>query len=88
MTRVRRAVMLLACVLVATTVLAAAPANTPMLEPQGTRDTTTFAIGPRFHFKFGKSIWFRPGVAFAMPLDNPMKKTEYKIVQLDLPVAF
>lgn len=63
-------------------------ANSPMLAPQGTRDTTTIAIGPRFHFKLSDSIWFRPGVAFAMPLDNPMKKTEYKLVQLDLPVAF
>ncbi len=54
----------------------------------GTRDTTTFAIGPRLHFKLSDSVWFRPGVAFAMPLDNPMKKAEYKVVQLDLPVAF
>ncbi|HKY35192.1 MAG TPA: transporter [Polyangiaceae bacterium] len=54
----------------------------------GLRDTTTFAIGPRFHFKLSESVWFRPGVAFAMPLDDPMKKSKYKIVQLDLPVAF
>ncbi len=63
------------------------PANTPALEPQGLRDTTTFAIGPRGHFKFG-SVWFRPGVAFAMGLDNPLKDAKYKIVQLDLPFAF
>ena len=54
----------------------------------GLRDTTTFAVGPRLHFKLGESVWFRPGVAFAMGIDDPMKKTEYKIVQLDLPVAF
>jgi hypothetical protein len=54
----------------------------------GVRDTTTFAVGPRFHFKLSDSVWFRPGVAFAMPLDDPMKKSKYKIVQLDLPVAF
>lgn len=54
----------------------------------GIRDQTTFAVGPRFHFKLSESVWFRPGVAFAMPLDDPMKKAEYKIVQLDLPVAF
>jgi hypothetical protein len=54
----------------------------------GVRDTTTFAVGPRFHFKLSESVWFRPGVAFAMPLDDPMKKSKYKIVQLDLPVAF
>jgi hypothetical protein len=64
------------------------PANTPALEPQGLRDTTTFAIGPRGHFKFTNSIWFRPGVAFAMGLDNPLKDAKYKIVQLDLPFSF
>jgi hypothetical protein len=56
--------------------------------PQGSRDTTTWAVGPRGHFKLSDSVWFRPGVAFAMPLDNPMKKASYKIVQLDLPIAF
>jgi len=52
------------------------------------RDTTTVAIGPRLHFKLSDSVWFRPGIAFAAPLDDPMKKAEYKIVQLDLPVSF
>ena len=56
--------------------------------PQGLRDTTTWAVGPRGHFKLSESVWFRPGVSFAMPLDNPMKKASYKIVQLDLPIAF
>lgn len=54
----------------------------------GVRDTTTFAVGPRFHFKLSDSVWFRPGVAFAMPVDKPMSKSKYKMVQLDLPVAF
>jgi hypothetical protein len=54
----------------------------------GVRDTTTFAIGPRFHFKLSESVWFRPGVAFAMPLDKPYSKSEHKMVQLDLPFAF
>ncbi len=54
----------------------------------GVRDTTTFAVGPRFHIKLSDSVWFRPGVAFAMPLDKPMSKSKYKIVQLDLPLAF
>jgi hypothetical protein len=62
--------------------------NLPDAQQNGIRDNTTFAIGPRFHFKLSDSVWFRPGVAFALPLDNPMKKSEYKIVQLDLPVAF
>ncbi len=52
------------------------------------RDTTTFAVGPRFHFKLGEKTWLRPGVAFAMALDDPMKDAKYKIVQLDIPFAF
>lgn len=54
----------------------------------GLRDATTFAVGPRFHFKLSQSVWFRPGVAYAMAVDDPMKKTKYRIVQLDLPLAF
>jgi hypothetical protein len=56
--------------------------------PLGLRDTTSWAVGPRAHFKLSDSVWFRPGVAFSMPLDNPMKKASYKVVQLDLPIAF
>ncbi len=52
------------------------------------RDTTTFAVGPRLHFKLGEKSWLRPGVAFAMPIDDPMKDAKYKIVQLDVPFAF
>jgi len=58
------------------------------MNPQGTRDTSTFAVGPRFHFKLSDSVWFRPGVAYAMATDSPMEKAKYKIVQLDLPIAF
>lgn len=54
----------------------------------GLRDTTTFAMGPRFHIKLSDSVWFRPGVAFAMAIDKPLEKFEYRIVQLDLPIAF
>ncbi len=52
------------------------------------RDTTTFGVGPRFHFKLSDSSWFRPGVSLSLPIDDPMKKAEYKIVQLDLPISF
>ena len=54
----------------------------------GLRDQTTWAIGPRAHFKLGESMWFRPGVSYAMAIDDPMSKFKYKIVQLDLPFAF
>jgi hypothetical protein len=52
------------------------------------RDNTTFAVGPRVHIKLGETTWFRPGIAFALPLDKPMTDRDYKIVQLDLPFAF
>jgi hypothetical protein len=58
------------------------------MTPQGTRDTSTFSAGPRFHIKLSDSVWFRPGVAFAIATDSPLEKAEYKIVQLDLPIAF
>lgn len=52
------------------------------------RDTTTVAFGPRLHFKLGETMWLRPGIALALPLDDPMKKAGYKVVQLDVPFAF
>ena len=58
------------------------------MTPLGLRDQTTWAIGPRAHFKLGESVWFRPGVSYAMGIDDPMSKFKYKIVQLDLPIAF
>jgi hypothetical protein len=58
------------------------------MTPLGLRDTTTFAMGPRFHMKLSDSVWFRPGVSFSMAIDKPLEKFEYKIVQLDLPIAF
>jgi hypothetical protein len=51
------------------------------------RDTTTVAVGPRFHFKAG-GLWFRPGLSYAAALDRPAKDLGYHIVQLDLPVVF
>ena len=52
------------------------------------RDTTTFAVGPRFHFELADGVWFRPGVSLSLPIDDPMKKADFKIVQLDLPISF
>ncbi|HEX4475287.1 MAG TPA: hypothetical protein VH142_09440 [Polyangiaceae bacterium] len=52
------------------------------------RDTTTIAFGPRFHIKVGKDKWLRPAVAFVLPLDDPMSKASYKIIQVDVPFAF
>jgi hypothetical protein len=63
-------------------------ADEASMTPQGLRDTSTFSAGPRFHFKLSESVWFRPGVAFAIATDKPMENAQYKIVQLDLPIAF
>lgn len=55
---------------------------------RATRETTTVAVGPRGHFKLGEKMWLRPGVAFAMGLDDPMKASKHKILQIDVPFAF
>lgn len=55
--------------------------------PKG-RDTATVAFGPRCHFKLGAAAWFRPGVAVAIPLDDPLKAADYTNVQIDLPFVF
>jgi hypothetical protein len=51
------------------------------------RDTTTVAIGPRAHFKMGKT-WFRPGISYSRGLDKPLTTSSYNMVQVDLPFAF
>lgn len=60
----------------------------PADQQLGLRDTTTFAVGPRVHFKLGETTWIRPGVAYARGIDNPLSKTGYNIVQIDVPVVF
>jgi len=52
------------------------------------RDNTTVAFGPRFHFEVSKGKWLRPAISFALPLDDPMSKSSYKILMLDVPFAF
>jgi hypothetical protein len=51
-------------------------------------DTLTAALGPRFHFKIGKTTWIRPGVSYAFGFDKPLTDGNYKMVQLDIPVIF
>ncbi|HWA73929.1 MAG TPA: hypothetical protein VG937_16415 [Polyangiaceae bacterium] len=52
------------------------------------RDTTTVAFGPRVHVKLSPTMWLRPGVSFGLPLDDPMKASKYKLLQLDIPFIF
>ncbi len=51
------------------------------------RETISFAIGPRGHFKLGNR-WLRPGIAYAQGLDAPMKTRKDRIVQVDIPFVF
>lgn len=58
-------------------------------DPTGaSRDNTTVSFGPRAHFKLGETMWLRPGVALALPIDKPMSDAKYKIVQIDIPFVF
>ncbi len=52
------------------------------------RDNTTVAFGPRFHIQLQDKIWLRPAIALGLPIDDPMKDRDYKIVQLDVPLLF
>jgi hypothetical protein len=51
-------------------------------------DTVTFAVGPRAHFKLGKTSWIRPGISYARGLDAPLTTTSFNVVQVDVPVVF
>jgi hypothetical protein len=61
---------------------------TPIKVNDALRDNTTVAFGPRAHFKLSESVWLRPGIALALPVDEPMTDSKYKIIQIDIPVAF
>jgi hypothetical protein len=52
------------------------------------RDTTTVALGLRLHFKLSDTTWFRPGVSYSRPVDDPLNAANYNIVQIDLPFTF
>ena len=52
------------------------------------RDNTTIAFGPRVHVQLSPNVWLRPSLALVLPLDAPMRKSSYKILQLDLPLSF
>lgn len=66
--------------------------STPRLvaeDPTGEiRDLTTIEPGLRFHVPITDSVTWRPGLAMAFGLDNPMAGAHYKIVRVDLPFTF
>jgi len=55
---------------------------------KASRDNTTVSIGLRAHFKLNDTMWLRPGIAYARPLDDPMDAQKYNILQLDVPFVF
>ncbi len=55
------------------------------------RSWVTVGGGPRLDFHLAKDIWFRPGLAYLQPLNDPsptISASAYHIVQLDLPLTF
>lgn len=52
------------------------------------RNNVTFAVGPRFHFKMSPTMWLRPGLSYSTFIDQPLSKSKYSIVQIDVPFAF
>lgn len=52
------------------------------------RDNTTVGGGVRFNVPVSKDAILRPGVAYFVPVDDPLKKAKEKFIQLDLPFAF
>jgi hypothetical protein len=55
--------------------------------PSENMDTVSLAVGPRFHFQIGKT-WLRPGISYAQVIDEPFSASNYRIVQIDVPVVF
>ncbi len=51
------------------------------------RETVTMGIGPRFHFKVGTQ-WLRPGISYSRSLDAPTSKSNYQMVQVDVPFLY
>jgi hypothetical protein len=52
------------------------------------RNQATVGGGARINVPLSDSILARPGIAYFHPIDDPMAKNGYRIVQLDVPVAF
>ena len=52
------------------------------------RDQMTVGGGARVNVPLTDSILARPGIAYFHPVDDPMAKNGYRVVQIDVPVAF
>jgi hypothetical protein len=52
------------------------------------RETATWALGTRFHFKTSPTTWLRPGLSYSRAIDDPLAASGYHIAQVDLPFVF
>jgi hypothetical protein len=60
----------------------------PVRASDTARETVTFAVGPRLHFKLNGKQWLRPGISYAQALDAPFSSSGYKMLQIDVPFVF
>jgi hypothetical protein len=52
------------------------------------KDIMTGSLGVRAHFILAKGIAIRPGLAYSQSFDKPMQDQRFKMLQIDVPVAF
>jgi hypothetical protein len=60
----------------------------PVRSDPSARQQLTLGLGPRFHFKLDGGRVLRPGLSYTRAFDDPMKRSGYDIVQVDIPFAF
>jgi hypothetical protein len=48
------------------------------------RDSLSFDVGARGHFKVAEGKWLRPGIAYTHGIDAPMTTQKYNIAQVDV----
>jgi hypothetical protein len=60
----------------------------PVRADEAARETVTFGVGPRFHFKLSGKRWVRPGISWSRALDDPLKGQGYDMISIDVPVSF
>lgn len=52
------------------------------------RDTATLAVGARLNLPLSGGRWIRPGLGVAKILDHPGSDSNYRTLQLDVPISF
>ena len=60
----------------------------PVRNDPSARQQLTLGLGPRLHFKLGGGRVLRPGLSYTRAFDDPMDRSGYDVVQVDVPFAF